>query len=184
MDTKKGDSLSRLSPCGAEGGRGFPSGFEGVVGFAVVGEVAEVVYGVFEQRGGGEDRQADGGAGQGTSNGEGEASGFAKEGEDVEEFGGHTPGAACQLAEDGRSESVFRGGLGVAVAEFAADAEAEVNEGREADRQADVGVEAFEGGEGEKAYRAVVRDWVAEDGESGGEHGGGRTGGGGGSRGS
>ena len=50
------------------------SGLEGVVGFAVVGEVAEVVHGIFEERGGGEDRQADGGAGEGAGDGEGEAS--------------------------------------------------------------------------------------------------------------
>jgi hypothetical protein len=56
-----------------------------------------VVHGVFEKRGGGEDRQADGRAGEGAGDGEGEASGFAYEGEDAEEFGGHTPGAACQL---------------------------------------------------------------------------------------
>ena len=57
-----------------------PSSLERVVGFAVVGEVAEVVHGVFEEGGCGEDRQADGGAGEGAGDGEGEASGFAKEG--------------------------------------------------------------------------------------------------------
>jgi hypothetical protein len=66
--------------------------------------------------------------------------------------------------------SVFGGGLGVAVPEFPADAEAEVNEGREADHEADVGVETFECREGEKAYSTVVRDGVAKDGEGGGEH--------------
>ncbi len=66
------------------------SGFERVVGFAVVCEVAEVVHGVFEEGGGGENGQADGRAGEGAGDGEGEASGFAKEGEDAEEFGGHT----------------------------------------------------------------------------------------------
>ena len=72
--------------------------------------------------------------------------------------------------EDGRSESVLGGGLGVAVAYFPADAQAEVNQGREADHEADVGVEAFEGRKGEKAYRAEIRYGVAEDGEGGGEH--------------
>ena len=80
------------------------SGLERVVGFAVVGEVTEVVHGVFEERGGGENRQADGCAGEGAGDGEGEASGFAKEGEDAEEFGGHTPLASCQLGEVVSSE--------------------------------------------------------------------------------
>ena len=73
-------------------------------------------------------------------------------------------------AKVGRHESVFGGGLGVAVADFAADAQAEVNEGREADHEADIGVEAFKGREREKADRTVVRHGVAEDGEGGGEH--------------
>jgi len=47
------------------------SGFERVVGFAVVGEVTEVVHCIFEERGGGENRQADGCAGEGTGDGEG-----------------------------------------------------------------------------------------------------------------
>ena len=67
-------------------------------------------------------------------------------------------------------ESVFGLGLGVAVAYFPADAQAEVDEGREADHQPDVGVEAFEGRKGEKAYRAVVRHWVTENGKGCGEH--------------
>ena len=92
------------------------SGFERVVGFAIVYEVTEVVHGIFEQGGGGENRQADRSAGEGAGGGEGEASGFAKEGEDAEEFGGHTSVGRCQPAEDGRPESVFGGGLGVAVA--------------------------------------------------------------------
>jgi hypothetical protein len=87
-----------------------PSGFEGVVGFTVVGEVAEVVYGVFKERGGGEDRQADRGAGEGAGDGDGEASGFAKEGQDVEEFGGHTPVAACQLGGERISDWLHRDG--------------------------------------------------------------------------
>ncbi len=56
---------------------------------------------------------------------------------------------------------------------LSADTEEEINEGCEADHEADVGVEAFECREGEKAYRTVVRYGVAKDGESGGAHGGG-----------
>ena len=41
------------------------SGLEGVVGFAVVGEVAEAVHGVFEEGRDGEDREANGRAGKG-----------------------------------------------------------------------------------------------------------------------
>ena len=40
----------------------------------------EVIHGVFEEGGGGENRQADGRAGEGAGDGEGEASGFAEEG--------------------------------------------------------------------------------------------------------
>jgi hypothetical protein len=54
------------------------SGFEGVFGFTVVGEVAEVVDGIFEEGSGCKNRQADGCAGEGAGDGEGEASGFAK----------------------------------------------------------------------------------------------------------
>ena len=66
--------------------------------------------------------------------------------------------------------SVLGGGFGVAVADLTADAQAEVNQGREADHEADVGVEAFEGGKRKKAHRAVVRYGVADDGKGGGEH--------------
>ncbi len=69
-----------------------------------------MVHGVFEEGGGGEDRQADGRAGEGAGDGEGEASGFAKEGEDVEEFSGHTPGAACQLGGGRISNWLHRDG--------------------------------------------------------------------------
>ena len=39
-----------------------------------------MIYGIFEEGGGGENRQADGRAGEGAGDGEGEASGFAEEG--------------------------------------------------------------------------------------------------------
>ena len=44
------------------------------------------------------------------------------------------------------------------------DAEAEVNQGRDADHEADEGVELVEGDDGEKAERTVIRHAVAEDG--------------------
>ena len=87
-----------------------PLGFERIVGFAVVGEVTEVLDGVFEERSGSENGQADGSAGDGTGDGEGEASGFAKEGEDAEEFGGHTSVDWCQLEEGFRSVTQSRAG--------------------------------------------------------------------------
>jgi len=40
------------------------SGLEGVVGFAVVGDVAEAVHGVFQEGRDGEDREANGRAGR------------------------------------------------------------------------------------------------------------------------
>ena len=43
-----------------------------------------------------------------------------------------------------------------------ADAEAEVDQGREADEEADDGVEAFEGDDGDQAEGAVIGDGVAE----------------------
>ena len=50
----------------------------------------------------------------------------------------------------------------VAAAELVADAEAEVEQGREADEEADDGVEAFEGDDGDPAEGAVIGDGVAE----------------------
>jgi hypothetical protein len=43
-----------------------------------------------------------------------------------------------------------------------ADAEAEVEQGREADEEADDGVEAFEGDDGDQAEGPVIGDGVAE----------------------
>ena len=60
------------------------SGLEGIVGFAVVGEVADAVYGVFQKRSGGEDREANGRAGKRADEEEREAGGFAEEAEDAE----------------------------------------------------------------------------------------------------
>jgi hypothetical protein len=59
------------------------SGLEGVVGFAVVGEVADAVYGVFEEGRDGEDREANGRAGKRADEEEREAGGFAEEAEKV-----------------------------------------------------------------------------------------------------
>ena len=55
-----------------------------------------------------------------------------------------------------------------------ADAEAEVEQGREADEEADDGVEAFEGDDGDQAEGAVIGDGVAEkrgEGQKKGVHG-------------
>ena len=52
------------------------SGLEGVVGFAVVGEVADAVHGVFEEGRDGEDREANGRAGKRADEEEREAGGF------------------------------------------------------------------------------------------------------------
>ena len=46
---------------------------------------------------------------------------------------------------------------------FAADAEDEIREGRESDQEADNGVEAFEGDDGDPAKGAVIRHGVAEE---------------------
>ena len=72
------------------------SGLERVVGFAVVGEVADAVHGVFEEGRDGEDREANGRAGEGADEEEREAGGFAEEAEDAEGFGGHMPLSRCQ----------------------------------------------------------------------------------------
>ena len=91
-----------------------------------------MVHGVFKEGGGGEDRQTDRRAGrsavaqrwrsptkcrgekrgcplsgrrdrtEGAGDGEDEASGFAKEGEDVKEFGGHTSVGRCQPVDGTR----------------------------------------------------------------------------------
>lgn len=58
----------------------------------------------------------------------------------------------------------------MAVEVFATDAEAEVNEGRDTDHEADEGVEAFEGDDGEDTEAAPIRHGVTEDGKDGGEH--------------
>ena len=72
------------------------SGLEGVVGFAVVGEIADAVHGVFEEGRDGEDREANGRAGEGADEEEREAGGFAEEAEDAEGFGGHMRWQPCQ----------------------------------------------------------------------------------------
>ena len=51
------------------------SGLEGVVGFAVAGEVADAVHSVFEEGRDGEDREANGCAGEGAGEEEREAGG-------------------------------------------------------------------------------------------------------------
>jgi hypothetical protein len=51
------------------------SGLEGVVGFTVVGDVADAVHGVFEGGRDGEDREANGRAGEGADEEEREAGG-------------------------------------------------------------------------------------------------------------
>ena len=51
------------------------------------------------------------------------------------------------------------------------DAEAEVNQRREADEEADERIEALQGDDGEKAEAAVIRHRIAEDGDDGREHG-------------
>ena len=71
------------------------SGPEGVVGFAVVGEVADAVHGVFEEGRDGEDREANGRAGEGADEEEREAGGFAEEAEDAEGFGGFPSVNGC-----------------------------------------------------------------------------------------
>ena len=72
------------------------SGLEGVVGFAVVGEIADAVHGVFQEGRDGEDREANGRAGKRADEEEREAGGFAEEAEDAEGFGGHMPVPRCQ----------------------------------------------------------------------------------------
>ena len=72
------------------------SGVEGVVRFAVVGEIADAVHGVFEEGRNGEDREANGRAGKGADEEEREAGGFAEEAEDAEGFGGHIRWQPCQ----------------------------------------------------------------------------------------
>lgn len=72
------------------------SGLERVVGFAVVGDVADAVHGVFEEGRDGEDREANGRAGKRADEEEREAGGFAEEAEDAEGFGGHMPLSRCQ----------------------------------------------------------------------------------------
>jgi hypothetical protein len=67
------------------------SGFEGVVGFAVVCEVAHAVHGVFEEGRDGEDREANGRAGEGAGDGEDKTGGLTEEGQDADGFGVHTP---------------------------------------------------------------------------------------------
>lgn len=77
-----------------------PSGFEGVVGFTVVGEVAKAVHGVLKEGGGGEDGETNGGAGEGTGDGKGEAGGLADEGEDTDGFGFHDAAGAMSTAHE------------------------------------------------------------------------------------
>ena len=62
----------------------------GSVGFAVVGEVADAVYGVFKEGCDGKDGEADGSAGKRTGEGQDKAGGFTHEGEDANGLGGHT----------------------------------------------------------------------------------------------
>ena len=57
--------------------------------------------------------------------------------------------------------SVVGAWRGVAVAEFPADAEAEVNQGRDADHEANEGVEPFEGDGGEDTEATPVGHAVA-----------------------
>jgi hypothetical protein len=61
-----------------------------------------------------------------------------------------------------RSRLLLGRGFGVPISELVADAEAEVEQGREADEEADDGVEAFEGDDGDQAEGAVIGDGVAE----------------------
>ncbi len=53
-----------------------------------------------------------------------------------------------------------------------ADAKAEVNERRQADEEADDGVEAFQGDDSQEAEAAAVRDGIAEERVERGEEGG------------
>ena len=55
------------------------SGLEGIVGFAVVGDVADAVHGVFEEGGNGEDREANGRAGKRAGDGEDKTGGLTEE---------------------------------------------------------------------------------------------------------
>jgi hypothetical protein len=51
-----------------------------------------------------------------------------------------------------------------------ADAEAEVNQSRDADEEADEGVELVKGDDGDPAKTYSVEDWVAGEFGEGGEH--------------
>lgn len=66
--------------------------------------------------------------------------------------------------------ALLAGRRAMAVEIFATDAEAEIYQGRDADHEADEGVEAFEGDDGEDTEAASVGHGVAEDGNDGGEH--------------
>jgi hypothetical protein len=52
-----------------------------------------------------------------------------------------------------------------------ADAEAEINQGGNADEEADEGVELIEGDDGDPAKTDTVKDWVTGEFGDGGEHG-------------
>lgn len=152
------------------------SSLEGVVGLAVVGEVAETIHGVFEEGSGGEDGEADGGAGEGTGDGKGEAGGLADEGEDADGFGFHTQRVPRQPL---RNESALRFRYGsilgarrvIAATQLVPDAEAEVNQGRETDEEADDGVEVLQGEGGEETDESPVGHGVADYGGEGGKEG-------------
>jgi len=72
------------------------SAFERVVGFAVVEEVAEAVYGILQEGSGSEDDESVWRALESPGDEESEASGFAEEGKEAEGFGGHTQGSSSQ----------------------------------------------------------------------------------------
>ena len=72
------------------GDDGWCSGLKGVVGFAVVGEVAHAVHGVFQEGRDGEDREANGRAGEGAGDGEDKTGGLTEEAKDADGFGVHT----------------------------------------------------------------------------------------------
>jgi len=78
--TKKPRRTRRPGLVGGREDRGLArsSDLEGIVGFTVVGEVADAVHGVFEEGRDGEDCEANGRAGEGADEEEREAGGFAE----------------------------------------------------------------------------------------------------------
>ena len=72
------------------------------------------------------------------------------------------PCLASSIKPSLQSRLLLGRGFGVPISELVADAEAEVEQGREADEEADDGVEAFEGDDGDPAEGAVIGDGVAE----------------------